>query len=97
MNPMIIPNSNPSLELVEVRDFDDGLGQVALCQPIVAWAVDPEQPGEPAMPVTTDEHGRVWAIHDRATGRAWVPGAQSGELHHALAFLGWDGGKDASR
>ncbi|MBK1617601.1 hypothetical protein CKO42_03860 [Lamprobacter modestohalophilus] len=89
MNPVIIANTNPNIELVEVRDFDDNMGQVIRYQPIVAWAVDPEKPGEPAKPITTDGHGLLWGLHDRATGRAWVPDAQSGELHHTLAYLGW--------
>ena len=95
MSKTIIPNTNPNLELVEVRDFDDNLGQVVRYQPIVAWVVDPEHPECPAKPITTDEHGGLWGLHDRATGRAWVPDGQYGELHHTLAYLGW-GDKEAA-
>lgn len=93
MSKVIVPNCNPQLELVEVRTFDDG-GQYVRYQPVVAWVVDPSEPELGAEPVVTDERGGRWGLHDRATGRAWVPGEQVGELHHLLSYLGLGGGSD---
>lgn len=74
-----IPNTHPTIELVEVLDFDDE-GQDIRHQPDIGSAADPEHPGDPAEPITADGHGTQWGLQDKATGRAWVPCEQGDEL-----------------
>lgn len=94
MNPTIIANTTP-VEIVYVERWDDDTQHVVHL-PVVGWIIRPDGPDD-AQPVTTDMLPDRYAFHDRTTGRAWIPESQSGELHQTLSYLGWDGGKNASR
>jgi hypothetical protein len=86
MSAVIIPNTT-TVEIVYVERWGDGTQHVGHL-PIVGWVVRPDGPDD-AQPVTTDMIPDRHAFHDRATGLAWVPDAQAGELHQTLAYLGW--------
>lgn len=90
----IIPNSNPNLVVLSILPgpaSEDEVGPEINKLPVLGWRVwEGQEDGVAwvALPIVPDNHYDCWCVHDRATGRCWLPGVWAMEtLAEALEHL----------